>query len=349
MTIDYTIPGATQLNQLSEPTMDGLPDENANDNCVPSSIAEGLHILTGGTYDGDELKDAVYGQGWTGFQSAARYVAYCAAKGVTLAPHNDTQAGLVATIHAQVDQGHPVVVTMPSQWGTAPANPVAPSGTTHVGLAVGTGPGYIRVMNPWGGFWQDQPDDWWQARLCEGQVWPMMKAGSSMSGVPSGWTDDGTTLKSPGGIPVVRGMRAFVLANAWDPSDVPVVAEQGVPSVEIGNASLGAGVIQWFLKSGQLTWVADFNGGNVFRTYNGQEEHALRAALSGASSQVSSAQAQVSSLQGQVAQLQAQITQLQTQLAALQNAPAPAPVAAPLTAAQQADLAVMAAIRAALG
>src|SRR6185312_4483443 len=98
MSITYTIPGATLLDQLNEATMDGLPDENANDNCVAASIAEALHILTGRTFDGDELKDAVYGQGYVGFQSAARYVAYCAALGVQLAPINASQAGLIAEI-----------------------------------------------------------------------------------------------------------------------------------------------------------------------------------------------------------------------------------------------------------
>ena len=204
MTIDYVIPGATLLDQLDPTTLDGLPANDANDDCVPTSIAEALHILTGKTYDGDELKDAVYGAGYVGPQSAAHYVAYCASQGVTLAAHDGAQSDLIATIHAQVSAGHPVVLTMPSQWGTAPANPVSPSGSTHVGVAVGVGPGEIRVMNPWHAFWQDQSDAWWQARLCYGQVWPMVKAaGASMSGVPRGWSDDGTTLKAPNGVPVV--------------------------------------------------------------------------------------------------------------------------------------------------
>src|SRR6185312_12029042 len=105
--------------------------------------------------------------------------------GVQLTPINASQAGLIGEIHSQVSAGHPVVLTMPSQWGTAPADPVHPSGSTHVGVAVGVGAGEIRVMNPWGGFWQDQSDAWWQARLCEGQVWPLQKVSvGTMSGVP---------------------------------------------------------------------------------------------------------------------------------------------------------------------
>lgn len=382
MTITYTIPGATLLNQRSEPTMDGLPDENANDNCVPASIAEALHILTGRTFDGDELKDAVYGQGWTGFQSASAYVAYCAAQGVDLAAHNDTQAGLIATLHAEVSAGHPVLVTMPSMWGTAPADPVHPTGSTHVGVAVGVGAGEIRVMNPWGGFWQDQPDSWWQARLCYGQVWPLQKkAGAAMSGVPSGWSDDGTTLRAPNGVPVVHGIRAFVLANSWDAADVPLAPEDpSANPVEVGNPSLGAGARQFFKMSGQVSWTQAMN---TFRTWNGQEELALHqafdaesAALAQAqqqaqaaqanvtamqqqrdalSAQLATAQAQLQSAQGALAHADAQtqqdqqtIAQLQQQVAALQNAPAPTPQPAQPTPQEQAAMLVVKAIQQAL-
>lgn len=362
MTITYTIPGATLLDQLNEPTMDGMPDENANDNCVAASIAEALHILTGQTFDGDELKDAVYGAGYVGFQSAARYVQYCQDHGVTLTAHNDTQAGLVATIHAEVSAGHPVVLTMPSQWGTPYPDPVHPSGSTHVGVAVGFGPGEIRVMNPWHAFWQDQPDSWWEPRLCEGQVWIMQKASSSMSGVPSGWTDDGTTLKAPNGVAIVHGFRDFVLANAWDASDVPLAAESDVPQVEIGDAAIGGGAVQWFERSGQLSWSATFNGGQPFRTWNGKEEMALRSALAAANAATSAAQAnvaaaqgqrdalsaQLATAQGQLTQDQQQIAALQAQLATVQNQPAPAPLQQPPTPQQQAATLAVKAIQAAL-
>lgn len=355
MTITYTIPSATLLDQLDPATLDGLPNNDANDNCVGTSIAEGLHILTGRAYDGDELKDAVYGQGYIGFQSAARYVAYCAAQDVSLTPHNDTQAGLVAFIHSEVSGGRPVVVTMPSQWGTAPADPVHPSGSTHCGIAVGVGPGEIRVMNPWHAFWQDQPDDWWQTRLCEGQVWLMQQTGANtVSGVPSGWTDDGATLTAPNGVPVVHGIRAYVLAENHDPSDVPVAPEQAVGLVEYGHTALGPGVVQFFLKSGQRSWTPT---AGTFATYNGQEEHALRQALSDAQAATTAAQANVTAAQGQrdalSAQLQqaqaqaasdaSQIASLQQQLAAAQGTPHDNPAADAALAALQAFKAALAA------
>lgn len=345
MSITYVIPGTSLLDQLNEPTSDGLPDENKDDNCVAASFAEGLHILLGGNWDGDEVKDAVYGQGYVGVQSAARYVQYASDHGVHLAPHDDTQAGLISTIHAQIHQNHPVIVTMPSNWGTAPANPVSPGISTHVGIAVGDGAGYIRVMNPWHGFYQDQPDAWWQARLCYGQVWPMQKVSTSVSGIPSGWTDANGVLTAPAApdgkrYTCVRGMRLAVTTENHDPTDVPVCEEFSVGEVEVGNTSIGPGVIQFFLKSGQKSWAANFNGGNVFSTWNGREMLALRNALAAdvPASQVQSLQAQLNSANSQVAQLQAQIAKLQQQ-----------PPAQPLTSQQQGDLAAMAALRSALG
>lgn len=183
ISITYTIPGARTLDQLDEITLDQQPDEDARENCVAASTAEGLNILVAGgaqKYVGDALHDAVYGQGYIGPQVAWKYVKYCNDAGVWLHAVGGTQAGLVATIHRQVSAGHPVLVTMPSGWATAPSDPVHPSGSTHVGLAVGIGSGCMRVMNPWHGFMQDAPDAWWQARLCEGEVWVMERTNAAM-------------------------------------------------------------------------------------------------------------------------------------------------------------------------
>lgn len=340
MTITYIIPGATLIDQLNEPTSDGLVDENASDNCVAASLSEGLHILTGKTFNGDELKDAVYGQGFVGFQAASAYVAYCATQGVTLAPHNDTQAGLVATIHAQVSAGHPVIVTMPSQWGTAPADPLHPSGATHVGIAVGVGgsagSGEIRVMNPWHGFFQDQSDAWWAARLCEGQVWVMQKAGANMATVPAGWTDDGTTLTAPNGYTVGSGFRTYVMTHAWDAADVPVTGEMSVADVELGDATQGGGTVQYFQQS-QLAWTAQ---AGVRLVALGVEAARMRAQIGTLATQAQKDAATIGALTSQVAQLQTRITALQTQVAQLQNNATPTPR-------ERAALALMDALKAA--
>lgn len=208
-TITYVIPGARTLDQLHEPTFDGHPDENARNNCVAASVAEGLNILTGKRFVADELKDAVYGQSYTGVQAAWRYQQYCHDRGVLLSRFTGSQAELVATVRRQVTQGRPVVVTMPSQWAHAPAHPAHPGGSTHVGLAVGVGPHAIRVMNPWHGFMQDASDEWWAARLCEGEVWVMEPKDAKSASTSN------ATAKLAGQPTAFYGLSYTENANVW--------------------------------------------------------------------------------------------------------------------------------------
>lgn len=164
------------VNQLAEPTSDGQPDENARENCVVGSLAAALTFLLRRPLNGDQLKDAVYGQGYQGPMRVERFVGWCAALGAVLTCHTGVGADLIAAVHGAIAAGQPVLVTMPSDWNTAPPDPVHFGGFTHVGAACGDGPGWLRVMNPWGGFWQDGADSWWQARLCYGAVWSVRRA-----------------------------------------------------------------------------------------------------------------------------------------------------------------------------
>ena len=247
MGITQTLPGFPLINQLAEGTSDGRPDEDARENCVPASIAAALTYY-GHATNGDALHDAAYGQGYVGAQSAAAYVTLLSGWGFDLAPVGGSQAALVATLHREVGLGHPTLVTMPSQWGVAPVDPLHPTGWTHVGVACGVGPGMVRVMNPWGGFWQDEADAWWQARLCYGQVWPVVeRAGAQqMAGVPSGWKDDGKVLMAPNGVAVRLGFRDYILAHSWYARDVPLAAERGIT---------GGGTQQDFQYT-SLTWTS---------------------------------------------------------------------------------------------
>lgn len=174
MSITYELSNFPGKNQLTEPVGDGQPDGDRNYECVPTSIASGLQYLTGRVYDGDQVRDAVYGPNWQGGTAPSAYVAYCKAQGVDLVAFNGSQDALVAEIHTQLHQGHPVLVTMPSQWGTPPPDPVHPAGSTHVGIMYGDGPGDLLCMNPW--IWptpHEGSDAYWAARLCFGQVWVM--------------------------------------------------------------------------------------------------------------------------------------------------------------------------------
>lgn len=173
--IDFQLANFPQLDQLHDQTTDGYPAENADMDCVPTSIAAALEWLTGRTFDGDGVLDAVpaYGEGYTGGTSASAFVDYCAQQGVKLSSIDGTPAQLVAMLHTLVHQGQPALVTIPGQWNNPATSGANPGPVTHVCCVCGDGPGEIRMMNPWGGFWHDAVDAWLENKLCYGQIWPM--------------------------------------------------------------------------------------------------------------------------------------------------------------------------------
>ena len=107
-------------------------------------------------------------------------------------------------------------------------------------------------------------------------------------GVPTGWTDNGTVLRSPNGVGVVQGFRDYVLAHPWSADDWAMGPAIAASPVEVGNPSLGAGTCQFFRVSGQLSWTS---AKGVYATWNGQEMAALHA--------------EITQLQATIAQLQA--------------------------------------------
>ena len=186
-------------NQRAEATSDHAPPENANNDCVVTSLAAGLEFLLGRPFNGDQIKDAnprykhgYYGQGYQGLMDPANFVEQAAALGVHmhLIPGDTTQ--LVATLHREIANGHPALVTVPFPVGTQgiPKSPGSPELTapphhvTHVCCACGEGPDLIRAMDPWVGRWQDQDDAWWRERLCYGKVWVLEKVGAGVPAAP---------------------------------------------------------------------------------------------------------------------------------------------------------------------
>lgn len=134
-----------------------------------------------------------------------------------------------------------------------------------------------------------------------------------IQGVPQGWSDDGTTLKAPNGLTVVKDFRDHILASpSWQSWDVPLEEQEVRTLVEESNPSLGGGLRQIFAGR-MLEWTSKIG---VQEAHVGQEllfvlndrEH-LKAAL---------AQAQAN-----VASLQQQVDTLKAQLAALQHPPVP--------------------------
>lgn len=236
MAITYALPGYRLVDQLSSPTVDKLADENARDNCVPSSLCAMLGYYTGKVYQPDAVKDAVYGQGWTGFEAARSYVTYCAAQGMVLTPFDVTktsvgQASLVSKIHSEVVAKRPVLITIPSEWNSAPTNPIYQPwlpwtyrGPSHVCSVYGVGPGMVRLHNPWHGVLMDVSDAWLKARLLYSEIWLSAKGEATMANIiPTGWKDNGSTLSAPSGVAVVKGFRDFVLSfpGGWQADNTP--------------------------------------------------------------------------------------------------------------------------------
>lgn len=114
-----------------------------------------------------------------------------------------------------------------------------------------------------------------------------------MTQIPTGWTDDGTTLKAPDGTPVRMGFRDHVLNSNWDPANIPLEPEQHLDLVEQSNPSLGAGQAQTF-RWKRLGYTPKMG---VYESWLGQE-------LLWYVKQYSAQQAQILSLQAQIAVLQ---------------------------------------------
>jgi hypothetical protein len=161
------------VNQLSSPTTDGRPDENAGDNCIPASLAAALQDQLGRSLSPDTLKDAVYGQGYRGKQAIKNYVLYCEQQGASLVPQSGTPAGLVSAAHDAARRRVPCLVTIPSN-GRPPADRLQP-GPTHVLCLFDDTPGSLVSMNPWRGRIESHADSWWADRLCFGKLWTVTR------------------------------------------------------------------------------------------------------------------------------------------------------------------------------
>ena len=122
-------------------------------------------------------------------------------------------------------------------------------------------------------------------------------------GIPNNWHDDGTTLKAPNGVPVVKGFRDWVLTHPWNADDWPLVPEFGTSSIEPGNPSSGAGTRQDFRMT-SLGWTS---AKGVYRIWTGQDLLALASSLSSSRKELATSQSQLATLQEQVAKLQSEL------------------------------------------
>lgn len=187
----HVLPKFPFIDQLSE--KDGATDypaENARFDCVPCSFAAAIEYYTGQHVTGDELKDAEYGETYANAGTALRrYIDNAtdlarAKYHVTCVPYNNTNTvWLVGRIHTWLAQGYPVIATIPSQWGTAHdmATLAHPPFSTHVICFYGEIAGGLVAMNPWKSYHHQGSDAYWQGRLCEGQIWAVVKEAQPVS------------------------------------------------------------------------------------------------------------------------------------------------------------------------
>lgn len=107
------------------------------------------------------------------------------------------------------------------------------------------------------------------------ELWAYLKGGPM---VPTGWSDDGTTLTAPNGVPVVGGFRTQILGMAWPASNYPLEAEHPQSPLEASNPALGDGVQQVF-RLGVLEYTT---AKGVFVGWVGQEFLKVREELAAA-------------------------------------------------------------------
>lgn len=220
------LPNFPFVDQLASPTTDGLPDENARMNCVPSCICAALEYFTGKKYNPNQIKDAVYGESYTGGTAAVDYVAYAAKQGVKLYSLSGNPDYLVSQVHVHLALGHPVIATIPSTYQPVPDrfNP----GASHAICFYKEDGANLVAMNPWHAFPMPGTDTYWSSLFCFGQIWIFEKLPQERTSmVPQGWKDDGKTLVAPNGKHVSMGFRLWILAHSWNPDDYPLEDEHG--------------------------------------------------------------------------------------------------------------------------
>lgn len=198
---------------------DGRPDENEFENCGPNCLSAIIQFLTGKVIAPDDVKDAVYGQGYTGPTAIPAFEGYLATLGIHVEQVWGSPTGLLQAVMAGIDRGEPSIICIPSRWGKEPPDPPG-VGFLHFVDPYSYDANGITCMNPWGGFAHTGTEAYWRERLRLGTIWRFTRMP-----VPTGWKDDGKTLVAPNGKPVVKGFRDHILNSPWNPNLVPVDAE----------------------------------------------------------------------------------------------------------------------------
>jgi hypothetical protein len=246
-----TLTGFPLVSQRTQITSDGRVSEDALYECVAASIGACMLWLQGNqqwdvSLNPDLLKDRAYGEAYTGGTSAAQYVDVVKSMGFHLAMQEKPDpVQTVALARQLLAQNKPVIMTILDPWVDTSLPQYA--GWTHVCVFIGDDGAGLTAMDPFIAQAVYKSYSTWARLLRANQVWTVEKI--PMSTVPAGWTDDGHTLKSPNGVPVVLGFRDYVLAHNWDKDNWALTPEGGMAKLEASNPSLGGGDQQMFRMS----------------------------------------------------------------------------------------------------
>jgi hypothetical protein len=299
--------GFPLVSQRTTVTGDGRPSENALYDCVAACVDAmcryWLHTPENSIFNPDHFKDVAYGENWKNDGTdAARYVDYCKTLGINLYSVKATSAMEAITLaHEYIEKGIPATFTELDPY--VDTNLAQYAGWTHACCWFADDNNGLTALDPFIGKALYKTNGAWASVLRSNQLWIAEKE-ASMSGIPQGWRDDGTTLVSPssvqGGPDVhITGLiRDYVLAHNWDYRNVAMSPAEHKDQLELSNSSLGPGWQQTFRWS--MLGVPDSGplAGKVIWEWLGQELEYLRGLYA-------QAQAEIAQLKAQPAMLDA--------------------------------------------
>ena len=171
-------------NQRFTRRSDNTIDINADLDCVQQCIADALTWFTGKLFQAGVIKQTLYGYNYQGGTDAHADVGYCAHFGVKLYPIDASAPTLIADIHQQIQQQHPVIITQP--------DPYMPpgSGWTHCIIMCEEGPGYLVANDPFIAAQITKKDSEWAQDLAVNEIWVLAPIKETIS--------VGITLSTPG-------------------------------------------------------------------------------------------------------------------------------------------------------
>lgn len=156
------------------PMISQLADKSWNPgylyDCVPACIAASLEYLTGKSYDGGHIKDAVYGHQWASSTNPAQFVPYCATQGILMSEVQDADPiHLVFLTQSYLGLKRPVIFSEPDPY----ADPSL--GWTHAVVAYKYDSNTITVMDPYIAQPVTRSNQVWATLLRYNDVWVLRR------------------------------------------------------------------------------------------------------------------------------------------------------------------------------